>query len=330
MKPKKKTKHGLLLFHRITIATSIFVLFVAIMFVSYATATIKQSIITIAYASNSEKKSTEQVIVEDETSSTTTPYGTEAYIIGTEMSEVDILNEKNEEATSASDKEEMNVSEVFQYEMMVIDNNAEKKVPKNELHPITNLKKNLSEWCLANDNTNYVSIWKMTDKSKNLYISLCNTDGEVLVTFKFDDVETGYYGEWTCCDDFFNEITIRDIVDYSYVGYHEVSGKNPENVQTQVAVLINRQNHEKFPDSARSVITQPEQYACARSVIYRLLKSNNYLEQEDLEKCFKQVLLYLAGEYVEDVPENVGFAAPRKQGSGIWKIIDGTYYCFFY
>lgn len=193
---------------------------------------------------------------------------------------------------------------------------------------LENLKYNISEWCLEHESDDSITIWKMRDKLGNLIISVKNNKEEVIATFKYEGFDTNHYDDWISCNYFFKEITVNNIIDMSFTAYHEVGGKNPENVQAQVFVLINRYNNEYFSDSIRGVITQPRQYSTSKNVINRFLKSDTTIEREDLEKCFRQVLLVLAGEYEKEVPPNVVYAARGSQGSGVWKVIDKTYYCF--
>lgn len=201
--------------------------------------------------------------------------------------------------------------------------------PEETLPVIENLQNSVSEWCLENENCEEISVWKMTDREGKLHIALKNSEDQFFVTFKYEDVESEYYDEWTLCDKFFANTTTRDIIDYAFMAYHEVSGRNAKNVQAQVMTAINRQKSDRFPNSIRKVITERKQYACSKSVINRWIKDGNkYLEREDLEKCFRQVLLVLAGELIQEVPSNVVYAATGRQGSGVWMVIDSTYYCY--
>lgn len=201
--------------------------------------------------------------------------------------------------------------------------------PEETIPVIENLQDSVSEWCSANENGDEITVWKMTDREGNLLIALKNSEEQFIVTFKYEDVESEYYDEWTLCDKFFANTTTRDIIDYAFMAYHEVSGRNAMNTHAQVMTAINRQKSERFPNSIRKVITQRGQYACSKSVMNRWIKGGDkYLEREDLDKCFRQVLLVLAGELIQEVPSNVVYAATGRQGSGVWMVIDGTYYCY--
>lgn len=200
--------------------------------------------------------------------------------------------------------------------------------PTEKAEPIVNLQKICTEWFLSNESTDVITIWKKWDEEGNLLIALRNQSDEVLCTFLYEGGPAYYEEGWTLCDEYLEEITTRDIIDLSFVAYREVGGGNQENVQAQAFVILNRVKSQCFGDSIRSVITKKGQYSCKNRVLERKLKNDRYTEEEDLEKCFRQILLVLAGEVIEEVPENVVYAAAFKQGSGVWKIIDGTYYCY--
>ena len=298
---KPKQKHSLL--ERIAIGACLFVSLVALIIIMF--------VIKIAKHLSTIDFDEQYITVVEETQSTI------KVEIPEYLPEVELL--KND--TTKDYGTEVEIQEINP----VIETDVK---PKKLLPIIKNMEDNLSEWCLANDSTNSISIWKVSDGMGNLLISLRDDEGNFLATFRFEGIDSEYE-EWVRCDYFYDKVTISDLIDYSFVSYHEVGGRNAENVQAQVAVLINRQNHIDYSNILREVVTQNGQYSCAKWVANRWLKSNSYLESEDLEKCFQQTLLYLAGEFIQEVPANVGFAAPWEQGSGIWKVINGTYYCFF-
>lgn len=197
-----------------------------------------------------------------------------------------------------------------------------------KMYEIGDVEDNISKWCLANENSEAVTLWKLTDEQGCLFIALKNRNDEVLVTFKYEGIDANPTTGWELCNYFFEESKVCDLIDYSFTAYREVGGKNPENVQAQVVVLINRQNCNIYDNTIRGVITESGQYACSKSVVNRWLKDDNYLEKEDLERCFRQTLLVLVGEGLNDVPTDVVYAATKPQGSGIWKVIGKTYYCY--
>lgn len=260
------------------------------------------SIITVAY--------------EEETLIETTTYATEE-LITTEESDPD--NEEWTEPTQTID----NADE---------DSNLEEDTKPTE-EPVYNLQDNLADWFLANDNTTPMTLWKKNDEEGNLFLSLKDENGETLMTCQYlredyDWIANGNY-EWVLCEDYYFEITSENVIDCSFVGYREEGGRVAKHVQFQVMVLFNRDNSHEFADTIRGVITQtnPIQYSSKNDVIYRRLKSNNDAEKQDLERCFRATLLVFAGELVEPVPSDIVWAAKFPQGSAVWYVHDGVYYC---
>ena len=205
--------------------------------------------------------------------------------------------------------------------------------PKDEVRElICNQQDNLSNWFIANDNTSTsLILWKKNDKNGNLLLALRDSNNVTLATFVYDTKQYDWIStecnEWEVCETYYSYITAQNVIDVTFTTYHEVSGRVPSDVQFQTMVLFNRDKSLDFNDTLRGVITQKNQYSCKNSVINRRLKSNSMAEKEDLEKCFRAVLLSFADELIEPVPEDVVWAARFPQGSGIWQKSNGTYYC---
>ena len=272
-------------------------------------------------------KSYEAIVSNEEVSTATTvaveiPHETISQLVEPTIDGAkSILQEAQEEAiTKASKAAQKQISLTTENIQRIAERIEENKAITE------NLINNLSEWALAHDNSdNVFNIWKKSDKQGNLLVALKNEQEEIVIVFKFEGMQSNY-NEWVLC---MEGITSRDICDYAFTAYREVGGRNPKNVQAQVCVLLNRQNYEyAFADTIREVVTEPAQYSCSWEVVNRCLKSDSDLEREDLEKCFQQAILVLAGELIQSVPENVLFAARGSQGSGVWQEIDGTKYCF--
>ena len=311
MRKKTRSLWTTYLWRRIAILTGMIVSVIAITIVCVCATTeviLKgTSVATEGAALKETPTATEEAVPEE------TPAATEMVVI----------HEINEEA------EEVIFAEVTSSTEKVL------KVPKESITAtemympeIKLFQDNISEWCMSFEEMNAMTLWKMTDDEGNLLISLKDSEEKFVAVFKYEGLECSNYEEWILCEDVFIEITTSDIIDLAFTSYHEVGGKNSENVQAQIAVLINRKTCEGYPDTVRKVITDPYQYSCAKNVLNRRMKSDNQLEYADLEKCFRQVILVLAGETIQEVPSDVIYAARGSQGSGIWKIIDGTYYCY--
>ena len=323
----KKTNHKqkYSLIERIEIAVCIFVAIVAVIILTWS--------LTISIKAFSVNENKQQVTVMKETNPTVEAYipenetttnefvGTNVMLLiqTTETQRIPVIAGEENNYTSKQNLKEL----IHHDDMLAIETTKPEIIPV-----IEKVEDNIYEWCLANENDDPISLWKLTDEDGNLFITLKNDKEEVIVTFKYDGIEADCYEDWFLCNYFFEQTTVSDIVDCSFTAYHEVSGNNHENVQAQVCTLINRINCTSYNDSVRGVVTQEGQYSCAENVLDRWLKKDSDTERKDIEKCFWQTLLVLAGELIQEVPTNVVYAAQGPQGSGIWKIIDGTYYCF--
>ena len=225
--------------------------------------------------------------------------------------------------------------ELYGTEQRMLDNDADLKAYLKK--KLTNLQNDCRIWFSEhkNDET-YVTVWKKVVDENRMYVALKDEDYNTLVTFLFlkSDYEwldtTTIHEDWQqCVTPYEVTLMLRDFVDVSYTTYHEVSGNDLAEVHIQTQVLVNRTNHNGFENTLRTVITEPDQYACKNAVINRILKDcDKQREEDDLEKCFRSVLLFFAEEFAIDVPDNVIWAATSRQGRGLWMYRNGTYYCF--
>ena len=83
------------------------------------------------------------------------------------------------------------------------------------------------------------------------------------------------------------------------------------------SVVINRVNDPRFPDTLEGVIYQPGQYQCV---------DNGHINREYDEVAFEIAAGLL--EEGTDIPPNVVFGAEFKQGTGVYKKIGNTYFCY--
>lgn len=205
---------------------------------------------------------------------------------------------------------------------------------------IANKPKNLQADCRVwfaehESDITQVTVWKRVVDGNRLYVALKDELGSFLVTFLFTKDEYQWLDtsavntEWQQCATSYNpQLVLRDFVDVSYMTYHEVSGRDLIDVHIQSYVAVNRTNHGGFENTLYDVITEPKQYSCKSEVLARRLKKGNQqLEEDDLEKCYRSVLLFFADEHSIDVPTDVIWAATGPQGKQIWMYRNGTYYC---
>lgn len=101
--------------------------------------------------------------------------------------------------------------------------------------------------------------------------------------------------------------------------YAEAGGESDEHQQAVASVVLNRMNSDKFPDSIDEVIYQrnPLQYAC--------IEDGNIDKIPD-ERAIKNA--YYIWDNGSILPDNVLYQAEFKQGSGVYKKIGNTYFCY--
>lgn len=101
--------------------------------------------------------------------------------------------------------------------------------------------------------------------------------------------------------------------------YAEAGNKTDEHQQYVASVVLNRMNSDKFPNSIDEVIYQrnPLQYAC--------IEDGN-IDKIPSERAIKNA--YYIWDNGSILPENVLYQAEFMQGSGLYKKIDNTYFCY--
>lgn len=101
--------------------------------------------------------------------------------------------------------------------------------------------------------------------------------------------------------------------------YAEAGSESDEHQQAVASVVLNRMNSDKFPDSIDEVIYQrnPLQYAC--------IEDGNIDKIPD-ERAIKNA--YYIWDNGSILPDNVLYQAEFKQGSGVYKKIGNTYFCY--
>ena len=99
--------------------------------------------------------------------------------------------------------------------------------------------------------------------------------------------------------------------------YAEVGNLNDEAQIATASVVLNRVNSSSFPDNLYAVIYQEGQYACTW---------NGAIEKEPSDQAYN-IAKYVY-ENGSQIPESVVFQAEFIQGSGIYKQIENTYFCY--
>ena len=83
------------------------------------------------------------------------------------------------------------------------------------------------------------------------------------------------------------------------------------------SVVLNRVADSRFPDTLEGVVYQKGQYACV---------PNGMINQVPTERAINNARYLL--ENGTTIPSNVVWQAQFKQGKGLWKEIQGHYFCY--
>lgn len=97
----------------------------------------------------------------------------------------------------------------------------------------------------------------------------------------------------------------------------EVGNLNDEAQKIAASVVINRVNHNMFPNSIYGVIYQYGQYAVV---------GNGKINEPPSEQAY--VNAKFVYENGSQCPSNVIYQAEFKQGSGVYREINGEYFCY--
>lgn len=128
-------------------------------------------------------------------------------------------------------------------------------------------------------------------------------------------------GVSTIEEDISNVIEVKSEKKYllARLVYAETGSESDEHQQAVASVVLNRMNSDKFPDSIDEVIYQrnPLQYAC--------IEDGNIDKIPD-ERAIKNA--YYIWDNGSILPDNVLYQAEFKQGSGVYKQIGNTYFCY--
>ena len=111
--------------------------------------------------------------------------------------------------------------------------------------------------------------------------------------------------------------TDEDLYVLSHLIMGEASGQSWEHKEAVGSVVLNRVADDRFPNTIKSVVFQKGQYACTWD--------GNYNKTPDEETI--AVAKYLL-ENGSQLPKNIVWAAQFKQGKGVYKKIDNTYFCY--
>ncbi len=92
------------------------------------------------------------------------------------------------------------------------------------------------------------------------------------------------------------------------------------------SVVMNHVKSDYFPDTIRGVLTRPYAYGTMAWDGISLPTSSNSATQQAIARCYENAEKVLTGQY--DIPDNVIYQAGFRQGSGVYKYIEGVYFCY--
>lgn len=90
-----------------------------------------------------------------------------------------------------------------------------------------------------------------------------------------------------------------------------------EHQRAVASVVINRVNDSRFPNTIRDVVYQPSQYGCVYNGMINLAPN---------QRAYDNARYVLENGVI--TPTNVVWQAKGRQGKGVWKYIQGHYFCY--
>ncbi len=114
-------------------------------------------------------------------------------------------------------------------------------------------------------------------------------------------------------------INLEDLYWLAHIIFAE-NGSNTDLCQIYTGlVIVNRKLHAEYPNTIKDVIFSPGQYSAV---------DEGKIWEEPSEEAWQIAWDILSGN-TEKIPENVVYQAMFIQGSGIFKEIDGEYFCYY-
>ncbi len=113
--------------------------------------------------------------------------------------------------------------------------------------------------------------------------------------------------------------------------YNEAGGNacTDEHRELVGYVVLNRVKDSRYPSTIRKVLEQPCQYeGIDKNGVYFAKRGNTELELKALERAWKTAKKVLENRDNIPIPENVVFQAQFKQGTGLYKKLYNTYFCY--
>ncbi len=92
------------------------------------------------------------------------------------------------------------------------------------------------------------------------------------------------------------------------------------------AVVMNHVASSYFPNTIRGVLTRPYAYGTMAWDGIHLPTNPSATTQKAIDRCYENAKKVLTGEF--DLPNNVIYQAGFVQGSGVYKYLEGVYFCY--
>lgn len=108
-----------------------------------------------------------------------------------------------------------------------------------------------------------------------------------------------------------------DLYVMTHVMHGEAGGHGEKLLSYVGSVVLNRVAHKSFPNTIRGVVFQKGQYACTWD--------GNYNKTPDALTKRVAIKLLTGGSVL---PKNVVYQAGFRQGSGVYAVVDGVYFCY--
>lgn len=124
----------------------------------------------------------------------------------------------------------------------------------------------------------------------------------------------------------YDELYCMAVVIYNEAGSNGCTDQQREYVGY---VVLNRVNDSRYPDTIREVLEQPGQYeGLGISGINFADRASNTTESKALERAWSTAQKVLENRNNIPIPSNVVFQAEYTQGTGIYKQLNNTYFCY--
>ena len=144
-------------------------------------------------------------------------------------------------------------------------------------------------------------------------VAECNNGWSVITT----QDGFGYVQSEFLSDEPVNTYTEEDLYYLTGALVGECQGLSWEHQVAVGSVVLNRVEHEEYPNTVKEVIHDPGQYACIKNGMF-------YREPTQRNENVAEYLL----ENGSQIPNNVIYQSTVPQGSGIWRKIDNHYFCY--